>query len=286
MESETKNSCYTYFRIVGEFDPDEISEILQLTPEEQWKIGDYRKNGTQYECASWIIGTCTEYDIAIENQMRKTIAPLLDKTDLLKKIHDSYDVSFWLEVVPYIYLGESTPCLAPSLDIIDFCHETRTEIDIDYYIMEDDEEEEDEKEEGLLTCFRGDATLFHTSHSQEDGKAFGGSALIELSFCKLKPWTSIKKIVAVRSITFWQDDSLYFADVETFCRDYSNIFDCGIYNNLKTGPVDLTGINYYKPDLIDAIIMKVLENKPTDYEILIAWLNKAKKYNGFYILGI
>lgn len=128
--------------------------------------------------------------------------------------------------------------------------------------------------------------LFHTFHSQEERRVFGGSAFIEIQFCKMKPGTKIQKIVALRSINNWQDDSLYFADVETFCRDYSNIFNRGIYNNLKTGPVDLTGINYYKPDLIDAIIMKVLENKPTDYEILIAWLNKAKKYNGFYILGI
>ncbi len=143
MEFETKNSCYTYFRIVGNFDPDEISEILQLAPEEQWKIGDYRKNGTQYDFASWIFGTCAEYDIWIENQMRKTIAPLLDKIDELKKIHDSYDVSFVLEAVPYIYIGESTPSLAPSLDIIDFCHETRTEIDIDYYLFEGDEEDEE-----------------------------------------------------------------------------------------------------------------------------------------------
>jgi len=128
--------------------------------------------------------------------------------------------------------------------------------------------------------------LFHTFRSQEERRAFGGSAYIEMQFCKMKPGTSVKRIVATRSINNWQSDSLYIVDTETFGRDYRSIFACGIYNNLKTGPMDLTGINYYKPDLIDAIIMKVLENKPTDYEILIAWLNKAKKYNGFYILGI
>jgi len=141
MEFETKNSCYTYFRIVGEFDPDEISEILQLTPEEQCKIGDYGRNGIQYESAYWKFGSCTEYDVITENQMRKTIAPLLDKTDLLKKIHDTYDVSFFLEIVPAVYVGESTPCLAPPLDVIDFCHETRTEIDIDLYVWDDDDKE-------------------------------------------------------------------------------------------------------------------------------------------------
>lgn len=135
MQDSQKNSCYTYFRIVGEFDPDEITKILRLKPDKQWKIGDHRKNGTQYDFASWEIGRCAEYDVYVENQMRKTIAPLIDKIDLLKYIHFTYDVSFYLEIVPYIYVDEMKPHLAPTLDIIDFCHETRTEIDIDYYLF-------------------------------------------------------------------------------------------------------------------------------------------------------
>ncbi len=139
MENKTKNSCYTYFRITGNFDPDEISAILQLAPEEQWKIGDYRKNGTQYDFASWEIGRCAEYDVLTENQMRKTIAPLTDKLEKLREIHSAYDVSFYLEIVPSLFVGETVPC-APSPDIIDFCHETRTEMDIDLYLLRDDEE--------------------------------------------------------------------------------------------------------------------------------------------------
>ena len=61
---KTRNSCYTYFKIVGEFDPQDISNILGLNAE------------------------------------------------------------------------ESTPCLAPTLDVIDFCHSTRTELDIDLYIID------------------------------------------------------------------------------------------------------------------------------------------------------
>ena len=135
MQNTPKNSCYTYFRIVGEFDPDEITDFLQLKPEKQWRIGDYRRDGTQYDFASWEIGKCTEYDVDVGNQMRKTIAPLIDKIDLLKQIYSAYDVSFYLEIVTYIYVGDTDPCLSPPLDIIDFCHETRTEIDIDYYLF-------------------------------------------------------------------------------------------------------------------------------------------------------
>ncbi len=143
MENETRNSCYTYFRIVGNFDPDEISAILQLTPEKQWKIGDHRGDGSRFDFASWEIGRCTEYDFETANQMRKTIAPLTDKIDHLKKIHSAYDVKFWLEIVPSVYADEKSPCFAPSMDIIDFCHETRTEIDIDLYFLSDDDDDEE-----------------------------------------------------------------------------------------------------------------------------------------------
>ena len=39
------NRCYTYFRIVGKFYTDDISHILNLTPEKKWDIGDVRPNG-------------------------------------------------------------------------------------------------------------------------------------------------------------------------------------------------------------------------------------------------
>lgn len=133
---DTKNSCYTYFRMVGDFEPDYVSELLNLKPEKSWRIGDTCGNGTQYDFASWEIGRCNDYDVDVARQMRKTISLLFDKIDLLNKIHEEYDVNFYLEIVPTIYAGDIAPCLAPTLDIIDFCHATRTEIDIDMYVYE------------------------------------------------------------------------------------------------------------------------------------------------------
>ena len=131
----TRNSCYTYFRIVGNFNPDDVSALLNLTPEESWKIGDLRRNGTKYEFANWKIGTCVEYDVYVENQMRKTISMLLDKIAPLNQIREENDVEFFLEIVPSIFVDDINPCLAPPLDVIDFCHATRTQIDIDMYLF-------------------------------------------------------------------------------------------------------------------------------------------------------
>ena len=138
---ETKNECYTYFRIAGEFDPDVISERLGIVPDSSWKIGDRRRNGSIYDFASWTCGRCDEYDVQVDNQMRKTISGLLDKIDVLNQIRKEFDVIFCLEIVPTIYVGDTEPSLSPSLDIIDFCHATRTHIDIDYYIFTPDDVE-------------------------------------------------------------------------------------------------------------------------------------------------
>jgi hypothetical protein len=128
--------------------------------------------------------------------------------------------------------------------------------------------------------------LFHTFHNQTERRDLGGSAFIEIQFCRLPERSSIKSIVDVSSIKHWQDDSLYVSDEDVFYQEYGHIFVCGTYNNLKTGPVDLNGINYYPASLTDTIIKRIRESKPADYTVLVDWLERAKAYNGFYILGI
>ena len=140
---ETKNRCYTYFRIDGDFDPDVISARLGIIPNDSWKPGDPKKDGSLHTISCWTCGRCDEYDVYVENQMRKTISGLLDKIDVLNQIRNEFDVSFYLEVVPEIYVDDINPCLAPTLDVIDFCHATRTEIDIDLYVYSSEDEEQE-----------------------------------------------------------------------------------------------------------------------------------------------
>ena len=132
----TENTCYTYFKITGNFNPDIVTKRLGLIPNKTWKIGDKRRNGTLFDFALWEFGRCDNYDVIVENQMHKTIAPLLDKLDILNEIKNEFDVSYTLEIVPTVYADNTSPCLAPSMKVIDFCHATRTEIDIDLYVMD------------------------------------------------------------------------------------------------------------------------------------------------------
>ncbi len=128
--------------------------------------------------------------------------------------------------------------------------------------------------------------LFHRFQSQEERRSFGGSGFIELQFCKLPPGTTVKRLVAVDSITYWQNDSLYVADENQFYEMYSPVFTGGVYNNLQSGPVDIYGINYYPPSTIAPIVEQLRRDYRQEHEPLLQWLNQAKGYNGFYILGI
>ena len=132
----TENSCYTYFKITGNFDPDVATERLGLIPDKMWRIGDKRRNGTVYHFALWEIGRCENYDVLIENQMHFTIDLLLDKVEALNNLKNEFDVDYTLVIVPTVYGDNTSPCLAPSMKVIDFCHKTQTEIDIDLYVMD------------------------------------------------------------------------------------------------------------------------------------------------------
>ena len=129
-----KNECYTYFVIEGDFNPDTVTEILGLKPSKVRYIGQELRNGRKSDVALWEFGRCDKYDPLVTNQMEHTVRPLYDKIDVLNKIREIYCVKFCLSIVPTAYKGNSSPALAPSMEIIDFCHATRTEIDIDLYI--------------------------------------------------------------------------------------------------------------------------------------------------------
>ena len=128
--------------------------------------------------------------------------------------------------------------------------------------------------------------LFHKFDSQEERSEYGGSAFLEMQFCRLPAGTGIGALVAVDSMQHWLNDSLYIYDESLFYEKYSRIFDCGVYNNGRTGPVDVYGINYYGPEQIDLLLARIQETEPEDWQVLTEWLKEARKYNGFYILGI
>ena len=130
--------------------------------------------------------------------------------------------------------------------------------------------------------------LFHTFSSQAQRREFGGSYFIELQYCRLARGTEIEAVVSVEAIKHWKDDSLYVYgdDDNAFFSQYGKIFTGGIYNNGKSGTVDLHGINYYSREQTRLIFERVKEMQPPDDQVLLHWLESSEKHNGFYVLGL
>ncbi|MBO5501720.1 MAG: hypothetical protein J6K73_08410 [Clostridia bacterium] len=127
--------------------------------------------------------------------------------------------------------------------------------------------------------------LFYRFATQEDRRKAGGSCYLEIQYCRLPNATPIEELVSVQRVSHWQDDSLYIQDASGFLEAYGRIFDGGTYANLKSGEVDLWGINYYTPAMQENIIQRIQQEKPADCQILLAWLQQASSCNGFYLLG-
>jgi len=130
--------------------------------------------------------------------------------------------------------------------------------------------------------------MFHTFSNINERRKFGGSAFIELQYCKLSAQTKLKKIVSIKAIQNWKDDSLYIHvnDLDSFVESYGSILNTGTYNNMKSGVVDVFGINYYTIENVKQLIDVITNRKPQGHEKILSWLNRGLQYNGFYLLGI
>lgn len=130
--------------------------------------------------------------------------------------------------------------------------------------------------------------LFHMFSSPKERRSAGGSCFIEIQSCRLPKNTEIRDIVSVHSLKHWNAGSLYVLgdDVPEFLSFYGDILSGGYYNNTKTGPLDLCGINFFPADRAEQITARLKQEKPPEYETLLAWLEKESDAAGFYVLGL
>lgn len=122
--------CRTYFNITSE----EVIDVNLISNELNIDKNDIEVNKN---LNSINIGTCIEYDININNMLRNTLSTLFNKVEVLIKLKEKYNFTFYLERVVEIDINsnEPTPILGLDSDIIAFLHQTNTIDDIDYYIV-------------------------------------------------------------------------------------------------------------------------------------------------------
>lgn len=139
---EKKQKCRTYFRIVGDFEPQEIIDALGIKPSkvnckgEKYKILNKVK---VLEFSSIEIGNNEAYNVEVDLMIEKTIKELRTKVLELKELKLKYpEIEYTLEVVPEITISDHQPYpyLSPTKEIMKFLVEIDAEYDIDYYIYE------------------------------------------------------------------------------------------------------------------------------------------------------
>ena len=146
-----QTSSYTYFSIfsngkmggrgwegteAGAFEPDDITEILNIEPFAKWKKGDVMERHPQgwlYQFSRWSAEKSDIDRIDAGKQCRESIKNLKNKVPELLEIKSLYDVLFRIMIVPEIR-GEKV-LLYFEKEIIDFCHCTGTTIDVDMYVF-------------------------------------------------------------------------------------------------------------------------------------------------------
>lgn len=129
-----RSRCEVAFVITGDFDPSVVTKQLQIPPYRFHTKDALRRDGRPYGFAMWQCAPVSSYTPETTRQMEKAILPLWDKIDALNALRENGDISFTLSVTPKLIAEGVHPALSPSEKVIDFCHATKTALDIDLYL--------------------------------------------------------------------------------------------------------------------------------------------------------
>ena len=135
---KAKHTCRTYFRITGDFEPRELASLFGLRPHDMRKKGERYGNARRVaEESALTLGYNETYEVNINDMLRKTLAGMMDKADILRRMREEAGLSYALVIVPEIVRDsdEPTPILSLEEDIIAFLHVSGATHDIDYYIL-------------------------------------------------------------------------------------------------------------------------------------------------------
>ncbi len=147
----SKTTCYSEFIIQSSgkmtengfisnsnsfFKPEEITEILKITPHRTTTMNEPRPlSGGNYPFSTWCGCKKEEPTLDANIQVHAVVEMLKEKIPLLLQIKKKYDVNFSIVIVPSIY-NEEAPYIQFDQEIIDFCFQTHTEIGVHLYIFD------------------------------------------------------------------------------------------------------------------------------------------------------
>lgn len=144
---ETGNS-YVYFTLTGDdFDTDEVTNRLGITPTASWRKGDKGQFNPFLKFANWSLSSgIIPENLQIDILVDAIVSKLYDKIEIINDLKKQFQLSSVLEIVLYIDTNEnnSTPVLGHDLRTIEFLYRTGTTTDIDIYRFNSAKNETDE----------------------------------------------------------------------------------------------------------------------------------------------
>lgn len=136
MEKEKSNS-YVYFALKGDdFDPQIITQYLEIVPTNSWRKGDKGTYKPRMDFSSWELSTEKGQEpILIDKLVTNIVNALFDKIETINKLKKEMNLNSVLEIVMDIDMNEemSTPALGHDLKTIEFLYKTQTITDVDIY---------------------------------------------------------------------------------------------------------------------------------------------------------
>jgi hypothetical protein len=132
-----KSESYVYFAFKGEFNPDEITNCIGLTPTSIWRkgeIGKYSKLG--YKFSLWELSTeIGKEDLDMNKLVKEIVNKLRGKEEIIIELKTKFNANSILQIKMDIDINDenSTPYIGHDIETIEFLYKTKTETDVDIY---------------------------------------------------------------------------------------------------------------------------------------------------------
>lgn len=131
-----KTNIMCEFRIVGDdFDPQMITEKLQIHPTQSWRKGEktgHRDSERTFSDWGWSTGYEESYDV--DDQIKKVLDIFCCKKSELIDLNKDAQLEYKIELAINIMSNEE-PAIYLEKEIISFCNELDISLDFDLYIF-------------------------------------------------------------------------------------------------------------------------------------------------------
>lgn len=129
-----QSNSYVYFAFRGDnFDPDVLTQKLQINPSDSWRTGDPGKYIQQQKNSCWMLKSTENELLNLDKLVEEVIAKLSDKVEMINILKKEYNLETILEIIMYVDVNEeqSTPWISHNKQILNFLYFTGTTMDLD-----------------------------------------------------------------------------------------------------------------------------------------------------------